>query len=175
MWECSLPDPAVVWCRCLAEAIRSCRTLTSALAPPSVATTVAKVAVKAAEVAKVVVTKVVHPLLGHLVDHRVGRHLVGRHLVGYHRAEVVAQVVVGAGPHPKGRRAQQAAGACSQEGRAEATPAWGAFDGRERPEGATESYSSLPRAADALSSTGQPGVGRKGVVSGGAAATRARS
>jgi hypothetical protein len=118
---------------------------------------VAKMAAKAAEVAKAVVTKVVHPLLGHLVG-----HLVGRHLVGYHYAEVVAKVVVGAGPHPKGRRAQQAAGACSQEGRAEATPAWGAFDGRERPEGATESQSSPPRAADARSSTGQPGVGRKG-------------
>ena len=88
---------------------------------------VAKVAVKAAQVAKVVVTKVVHPLLGHLVDHLVGRHLVGHlvghHLVGLHQAEVVAQVVVGAGPHPKERRAQQAAGVCTQEGRAETTPA----------------------------------------------------
>jgi hypothetical protein len=28
---------------------------------------------------------------------------VGRHLVGYHQAKVVAKVVVGAGPHPKGR------------------------------------------------------------------------
>jgi hypothetical protein len=68
-------------------------------------------------VAKVVVTKVVHPLLGHLVDHLVGRHLVGhlvghhlvghlvgRHLVGFHQAKVVAKVVVGAGPpHPKER------------------------------------------------------------------------
>jgi hypothetical protein len=139
-----------------------------------VATTVAKVAVKAAEVAKVVVTKVVHPLLGHLVDHQVGRHLVG-HLVGYHRAEVVAQVVVGAGLHPKGRRAQQAAGACSQAGRAEATPAWGASDGLERLEGAAESQSSPPRAADAPSSTGHPGVGRRDVASGGALAARAWS
>jgi hypothetical protein len=140
---------------------------------------VARVAVKAAQVAKVVVTKVVHPLLGHLVDHLVGRHqvghLVGHHLVGYHQAEVVAKVVVGAGPHPKGRRAQQAAGACSQEGGAETTPAWGASDGRERPEGAAESHFSPPRAADPPSSTGQAGVGRKGVASGGAAAARARS
>ena len=133
--------------------------------------TVAKMAAKAAEVAKVVVTKVVHPLLDY---HLVG-HLVGRHLVGYFQAEVVAKVVVGVGTHPKGRRAQQAAGACSQAGRAEATPAWGASDGLERLEGAAESQSSPPRAADVPSSTGHPGVGRRDVASGGALAARAWS
>ena len=35
------------------------------------------------------VARVVHLLLGHLVDHLVGRHLVGRHL-----AEVGGKVVV---------------------------------------------------------------------------------
>jgi hypothetical protein len=117
----------------------------------TVARTVAKMAARAAEVAKVVVTKAVHPLLGHSVDHLTGRHLVGRlvgrQLVGYHPAEVVEKVMVRAGPNLQGRRAQQAA----------------------------VSQSSPPRAADAPSSTGQPGAGRKGVASGGAAAARART
>ena len=69
------------------------------------ATTVAKVAATAVVMAKVVVTKLVHPLLGRLMDHLVGRHLVGhlvgRHLVGFHQAKVVAKVVVVAVPHPK--------------------------------------------------------------------------
>jgi hypothetical protein len=74
------------------------------------ATTVAKVAATAVVMARVVVTKLVHPLLGrlmdhlvgrHLVGHLVGRHLVGRHLVGFHQAKVVAKVVVVAVPHPK--------------------------------------------------------------------------
>jgi mannitol-specific phosphotransferase system IIBC component len=75
----------VGWCRCLAEARHSCRTLARAPAPPGVATTVAKVAAKVAEVSKVMVARVVHLLLG---------HLVGRHLVGHHQAEVGAKVVV---------------------------------------------------------------------------------
>ena len=123
---------------------------------------VANVAVKAAEVAKVVVSEAVQPLLSHLVLHLVGRHLVGHlvgrllvgrlvghHLVGLHGAEVVVKVMVGSGPHPKGQSASLAAEVCSQEGGVETTPARGASDGRGRPEGAAACRSSPPRTADA--------------------------